>query len=58
MSEKLMTLEEAARYLDIHPGTLYRWARAKRVPAVKIGKVWRFRKEKMEQWLDKKAQVK
>ena len=44
-----MTLEETARYLDIHPGTLYRWARAKRVPAVKIGKVWRFRKEKMEE---------
>jgi excisionase family DNA binding protein len=53
MSEKLLTLDEAAEYLDIHPGTLYRWARIKRVPAVKMGRVWRFRKEKIEEWIDK-----
>jgi excisionase family DNA binding protein len=53
MSEKLLTLEEAAEYLDIHPGTLYRWARIKRVPAVKMGRVWRFRLENLEDWVDK-----
>jgi len=56
MVDKLMTLEEAAKYLDIHPGTLYRWVRAKRVPAVKIGRVWRFRKEKLEEWFDRKLE--
>lgn len=53
MSEKLLTLEEAAGYLDIHPGTLYRWARANRLPAVKMGRVWRFKKTKIEEWIDK-----
>jgi extracellular factor (EF) 3-hydroxypalmitic acid methyl ester biosynthesis protein len=55
MSEKLLTLEKAAEYLDVHPGTLYRWARIKRVPAVKVGRVWRFRIENLEDWFDKKT---
>jgi excisionase family DNA binding protein len=55
MSEKLLTLEEAAEYLDIHPGTLYRWARVNRVPAVKMGRIWRFRKENLEGWFNTKT---
>lgn len=58
MTEKLITVEEAAKYLDIHPVTLYRWARAKKIPAVKMGKVWRFKKEKLEAWLERQENVK
>lgn len=58
MADKLLTIEEAAKYLDIHPGTLYRWARAKMVPAVKMGKAWRFKKERLEEWIDKQSEVK
>ena len=58
MSSKLLTLEETAKYLDIHPGTLYRWAQKRKVPAAKIGKIWRVRKEKLEEWLDRRAEVK
>lgn len=55
MSEKLLTLDEAAEFLDIHPGTLYRWARVNRVPAVKMGRIWRFSKENLEDWFNTKA---
>jgi len=58
VTEKLITVEEAAKYLDIHPVTLYRWARAKKIPAVKMGKVWRFKKEKLEAWLERQENVK
>ncbi|MCM8763240.1 MAG: helix-turn-helix domain-containing protein [Candidatus Omnitrophica bacterium] len=51
--DKLLTLEEAAQYLDIHPGTLYRWVKEKRVPSFKVGRIWRFKKEKLEDWLKK-----
>ncbi len=51
--DKLMTLEEAAKYLDIHPGTLYRWAQKKKLPASKIGRIWRFRKERVNEWLER-----
>jgi len=56
MADKLLTLEEAAEYLDIHPGTLYRWARARKVPAVKMGRIWRFKKERLEEWFDKQLE--
>lgn len=55
--EKLMTLEETARYLDIHPGTLYRWAQDKKIPASKIGRIWRFKKEKLDTWLERQENV-
>lgn len=56
MTGKLLTIEKAAEYLDIHPGTLYRWARAKKIPAVKMGKVWRFKKERLEDWVERQTQ--
>ena len=56
MTGKLLTIEKAAKYLDIHPGTLYRWARAKKIPAVKMGKVWRFKKERLEDWVERQTQ--
>jgi len=36
--EALLDINEAARRLGVHPGTLHRWTRARRVPAVRIGR--------------------
>lgn len=41
MNEEYLTIEEAARKLKVAKATIYRMARSKRIPAVKIGKVWR-----------------
>jgi excisionase family DNA binding protein len=39
----LLDINQAAERLAVHPMTLYRWARAKRVPAIRIGpRVLRF----------------
>ena len=37
-----LTLDEAASALQLHPVTLRAFAAAGRVPAVKVGRVWRF----------------
>ena len=42
MSEKLLTVAEAATTLRLHPVTLRALAAAGTVPAVKIGRAWRF----------------
>lgn len=48
----LMTVEEVAQYLRLKPQTIYKWAQEKKIPAVKLGKEWRFRKRILDEWLD------
>ena len=49
---EIMTLEEVALYLRLKPQTIYKWAQEKRIPAVKLGKEWRFRRSILDRWLD------
>ncbi len=49
--EPILTSEQAAAYLQIHPKTLQRMARQGRVPAYRIGDLWRFRASELEAWL-------
>jgi len=58
MAEKLLTVQETAGYLDIHPITLYKWLKKNKIPATKLGKNWRFKKAKLEAWIDKNTKGK
>lgn len=49
--EKILTLEEAARYLRVAPVTLYRKVRRGEVPAARLGKSWRFHRDQLEEWI-------
>lgn len=49
--EPILTSEQAAAFLQIHPKTLQRMARQGRVPAYRIGDLWRFRASDLEAWL-------
>jgi len=46
-----MTLVEVARYLRLTTHTLYKMAEQGRIPAMKAGRVWRFRKSEIDQWM-------
>ena len=50
--EPLLDLQEAALVLGMHWKTLEIKARQRRVPAVKVGKRWRFRLSSLNNWLD------
>jgi len=51
-STEILTIEEVAAYLRLKPQTIYKWAQEKRLPAVKLGKEWRFRRSIIDRWLD------
>jgi len=53
--EPLLDTEEAARLLRMHPRTLRTKARRGSIPAVQVGKRWRFRASTLDQWLGKLA---
>ena len=51
-SNDILTIDEVAAYLRLKPQTIYKWAQEKRIPAVKLGKEWRFRKSIIDRWFD------
>lgn len=52
LENEILTIEDVASYLRLTPQTIYRWAQEKRIPAVKLGKEWRFRRSIIDAWLD------
>jgi excisionase family DNA binding protein len=50
--EPLQTPDEVAAYLRIHPKTVIRMARQKAIPALRLGKHWRFRNSDLTAWAD------
>jgi excisionase family DNA binding protein len=50
---EVLTLEEVADFLQIHPSTVYRLLKNRRIPAFKLGSDWRFNQESIKQWIKK-----
>jgi excisionase family DNA binding protein len=50
--EELLYLRETASLLGMHWKTLERMARARKIPASKVGKRWRFRVSSLNRWLE------
>jgi len=44
------TVEEVAQALKLHPYTIRRLSREKKIPAFKFGGQWRFRKDEIDIW--------
>jgi excisionase family DNA binding protein len=51
----LLDTQEAAALLKINSATLQRLARAEEIPALKIGKLWRFSKSALDEWMRSKV---
>ena len=47
-----MTAEEVLAYLQVNLRTVYRLIKAGKIPAVRVGRQWRFRKRDIDAWLD------
>ena len=50
--EELLDLREAASLLGMHWKTLETMARTRKIPALKVGKRWRFRVSSLNLWLE------
>ena len=51
------TVDEVAQVLRLHPYTVRRLCREKRVPAFKFGGQWRFDRIEIKQWREKQSKV-
>jgi len=48
---EIMTTKELATYLKLHQITICKYAGEGKIPAIRIGRVWRFDKEAIDKWI-------
>jgi excisionase family DNA binding protein len=49
--DSLLTTEEVLDYLNLNLKTVYRLVKAGKLPAIRVGRQWRFRKNDIDAWL-------
>ena len=49
--DHFLTTEEVLDYLQVNIRTIYRLIRRGEIPAVRVGRQWRFRKPDIDAWL-------
>jgi excisionase family DNA binding protein len=50
-----MDIRMASDYLGISPDTLYKYASDGFVPAFKLGNRWRFKRSRLDEWMDQQS---
>ncbi len=44
-------IEQAAQYLGVNKDTIRNWIKRNSVPAHKVGKLWKFKKSELDEWI-------
>lgn len=52
MIPEFLTAAEVAAFLRVHPRTILRLAQDGRIPAMRLSKQWRFRRDRILEWMD------
>ncbi len=50
--EPLLTTAAVAKWLGVSTRAVCLWAECKEIPAIKIGRQWRFRQAELTEWLE------
>ncbi len=51
MPERWLSVDEIAAHLGVNPDTIYKWISRKRMPAHKVGKLWKFLASEIDEWV-------
>jgi excisionase family DNA binding protein len=52
---EVMDIRQASAYLGISPDSLYKYASEGLIPAFKLGNRWRFKKSRIDEWMDNQS---
>jgi excisionase family DNA binding protein len=50
--DQLMNIKEVANFLQVKESTVYSWAQSGRIPAFRLGRLWRFSRTDLDTWLE------
>ena len=51
VEDRWLSVDEIAAYLGIKRDTVYKWIGEKQMPAHRMGRLWKFRKEEVDEWV-------
>lgn len=51
MSDRWLSVEEIAEYLGVSKDTVYAWISKRNMPAHRIGRLWKFKTEEVDEWV-------
>lgn len=51
MSDRWLSVEEIAEYLGVSKDTVYAWIGKRNMPAHRIGRLWKFKTEEVDEWV-------
>ena len=54
-SREVMNIRQASDYLGVSPDTLYKYVGEEKIPAFRLGNRWRFKKSRLDQWMEEKS---
>jgi excisionase family DNA binding protein len=54
-TREVMDIRQASAYLGISPDSLYKYASEGFIPAFKLGNRWRFKKTRIDEWMDQQS---
>ena len=50
-NDNYISIDEAAEYLGIKTVTIRNWIKKEMVPAHKVGKLWKFKRSELDEWV-------
>lgn len=51
MDDRWFSVDEIAAHLGIKRDTVYNWIAEKELPAHRIGRLWKFKKDEVDEWV-------
>jgi len=51
MTDRWVSVEEIAEYLGVSKDTVYGWIAKKDMPAHKVGRLWKFKTDEVDDWV-------
>lgn len=51
MEDRWLSVDEIAEYLGVKRDTIYSWVNEKKMPAHKVGRLWKFKKAFIDEWI-------
>ena len=48
---ELLTIKEIGDLLRLHPSTIYKLTKNRKIPCFRVGSDWRFQRDQIERWM-------